>query len=375
VRLLLSIAAAEGLHLRQLDVTAAFPNAKLEEEIYMEAPPQLGLSPGHYLKLLRALYGLKQASRQWNRLLTQFLISIGFTQCKSESCVFVRGEGMDKCIIIIYVDDIIIASKSMAKMYEIQSQFENRFQITNSKLNWCLGIAVRDSRDKNGEGTIELAQDAYIQGIVDKFKDFILPGPPKSTPMDSHVKLTTFDPPANSEEEQYCKSFPYREIIGSCMFAANTTRLDINEAVNICARHMENPGPSHVHAVRHILSYLSGCVSASITYSKSTQQYANRLECYADADHASDVNDRKSTSGYVIIMNNGPVSWNVSKQKTPSSSPTESEYKSLHHATLEVIWLRQLIMEMGYAQHEATIIYEDNESSIDCTRIQSVTAK
>jgi hypothetical protein len=226
VRLLLSIAAAEGLNLRQLDVTAAFPNAKLEEEIYMEAPPQLGLSPGHYLKLLRALYGLKQASRQWNRLLTQFLISIGFTQCKSESCVFVRGEGLDKCIIIIYVDDIIIASKSMAKMYEVQRQFENRFQITNSKLNWCLGIAVRDSRDENGEGTIELAQDAYIQGIVDKFKDFILPGPPKSTPMDSHVKLTTIDPPANSEEEQYCKSFPYREIIGSCMFAANTTRLE-----------------------------------------------------------------------------------------------------------------------------------------------------
>jgi len=94
----------------------------------------------------------------------------------------------------------------------------------------------------------------------------------------------------------------------------------------------------------------------------------NRFECYADADHASDVNDRKSTSGYVIIMNNGPVSWNVSKQKTPSSSPTESKYKSLHHATLEVIWLRQLMMEMGFAQQEATIIYEDNESSIDCTR-------
>jgi hypothetical protein len=98
------------------------------------------------------------------------------------------------------------------------------------------------------------------------------------------------------------------------------------------------------------------------------EQHVNQMVCFADADHASDVNDRKSTSGYVITMNCGPVSWNVSKQKTPSSSPTESEYKSLHHATLEVIWLRQLIAEMGYAQQSATIINEDNESTIDCTR-------
>jgi hypothetical protein len=67
-------------------------------------------------------------------------------------------------------------------------------------------------------------------------------------------------------------------------------------------------------------------------------------------------------------MNCGPISWSVSKQKSPSSSPTESEYKSLHHATLEVVWLRQLITEMGYEQMAATIIHEDNESAIDCTK-------
>ena len=61
IRLLLSLATAEQLHLRQLDVTAAFPNAQLPESIYMQAPPQLGLPPGRFLKLQRALYGLKQS--------------------------------------------------------------------------------------------------------------------------------------------------------------------------------------------------------------------------------------------------------------------------------------------------------------------------
>jgi hypothetical protein len=94
----------------------------------------------------------------------------------------------------------------------------------------------------------------------------------------------------------------------------------------------------------------------------------NQLICYVDADHASNLDDRRSTSGYVIILNSGPISWNVAVQKTPSSSPTESEYKSLHHGTLEVIWLRQLTNELGYFQHSATSIKEDNESTIKCTQ-------
>ena len=81
LRYFLSLATAVGLHIRQADVNNAFPNAPLQEEIYMQAPPELNLPLGKVLKLLRALYGLKQAGREWNILLVNFLKHLGFTQC------------------------------------------------------------------------------------------------------------------------------------------------------------------------------------------------------------------------------------------------------------------------------------------------------
>ena len=133
---------------------------------------------------------------------------------------------------------------------------------------------------------------------------------------------------------------------------------------------MKSPAPSHIHPLKDLLSYLNGRTSATVQYQRPTMTPSNQFTCYADADHASSVDDSRSTSGYVVIMNCGPISWSVSKQKSPSSSLTKSEYKSRHHATLEVIWLRQLIMEMGYEQLAATIIHEDNEAAIECTKTQ-----
>ena len=84
------------------------------------------------------LCGLKQAPREWNKLLTSFLICVGLY--KSEACDFVRGNGDNKCIIIIYVDVIIIATKQISDSYAIQSEFERTFKIANTELKWCLGM-------------------------------------------------------------------------------------------------------------------------------------------------------------------------------------------------------------------------------------------
>jgi len=68
------------------------------------------------------------------------------------------------------------------------------------------------------------------------------------------------------------------------------------------------------------------------------------------------------------MLNGGPISWSVSLQQTTSSSPAESEYKALHHATLEVIWLRILLDEMGYAQQQSTTILDDSTAAMNATK-------
>jgi len=90
-----------------------------------------------------------------------------------------------------------------------------------------------------------------------------------------------------------------------------------------------------------------------------------RLYVYVDADYASsDVDTRKSLTGYIIYFNGGIISWKTSTQKSNSSSTTEAEYKALHTACVESIWLHRILTEMNVTHQQPIIIYEDNTSTI-----------
>lgn len=75
---LLSITASKGWCIHQMDIDCAYLNARLKEEIYMEAPKELGLDQNKVLLLNKALYGLKQAGREWNETFTNALTSCGW---------------------------------------------------------------------------------------------------------------------------------------------------------------------------------------------------------------------------------------------------------------------------------------------------------
>lgn len=74
------------------------------------------------------------------------------------------------------------------------------------------------------------------------------------------------------------------------------------------------------------------------------------VEGYSDSDWAGDKNDRKSTSGFIFMLNGGPVSWCSKKQPTVALSSTEAEYIALTLAAKEATWLRLLLTELGLLQ-------------------------
>jgi len=88
----------------QLDIKAAYPNAELDENLYMEIPQ--GMKGNGYLHLKKTIYGLKQASRLWNEKLSKTLHDIGFERYKSEPCIYIKKDKYNKicCIIAIYID-------------------------------------------------------------------------------------------------------------------------------------------------------------------------------------------------------------------------------------------------------------------------------
>ena len=79
---------------------------------------------------------------------------------------------------------------------------------------------------------------------------------------------------------------------------------------------------------------------------------------YSDADWASDMNDRKSTSGYLFMMSGAAVSWKSRKQTCVALSTAEAEYIALASATQEATWMRQLLEDLQNRQIEPTVVHE-----------------
>ncbi len=91
----------------------------------------------------------------------------------------------------------------------------------------------------------------------------------------------------------------------------------------------------------------------------------NQIIGNSDASYAEDRKDRKSTSGYLFIKSNGPISWKSKKQPIVSLSSMEAEYIALTAAAKEAIWLSKLELELGENKmNKAIIIKEDNQSTI-----------
>jgi hypothetical protein len=124
----------------------------------------------------------------------------------------------------------------------------------------------------------------------------------------------------------------YQEMIGSLNHLAVFSRPDISNAISQLSQFLQDPTETHMKAARHILRYLKGTRHFSITYGGAKQF---RIIGFSDANWGGDKNDRKSTTGYVFMINNGAVSWVSHKQSTVAVSTMEAEYMALSDASRE----------------------------------------
>jgi len=113
LRTFLAFAASMKWDIKQFDVKGAYLHGLLQELIFMDQPRGFDDGSGRVCKLIRTLYGLRQAGNVWNRELNTAMKEIGFIQLKSDPCCYIRRQGEDFEILLIWVDDIIsIASNS-----------------------------------------------------------------------------------------------------------------------------------------------------------------------------------------------------------------------------------------------------------------------
>jgi hypothetical protein len=278
--------------------------------------------------------------------------------------MYIRRENGTIIILAVYVDDIIIASNDKQQRKAIQALLRQKFKIVDlGELHWCLQMRV--TRDRPN-GTIKLDQKPMVDAVLRKFN--MHNSKPISTPSQVGLHLSKEMAPRNYEEEKQMERIPYRSAIGSLMYLALSTRPDIANAVNLVSRFVEDPGPLHWTAVKRILRYLKGTSNLGVVFERTKDSPQMPIVTgYSDSDWGGDVDGRKSTTGYVFQISNGPVSWKVKRQTTVALSSAEAEYMAAGAATQEAIWLRAILKELGFAQGDATLIYEDNQGCISMT--------
>ena len=144
-----------------------------------------------------------------------------------------------------------------------------------------------------------------------------------STPMKEGTKLNN-----NEAEPEYMLQKDYRGLVGSLLYLTMVTRPDICFAVKELSRMLDTPGQQAWEAAQHLLEYVHNTPHYSIRYTRpeNTDQLTvtGLLQGYSDADWAGQVDDRRSTSGYVFFMAGGPVSWQSKTQKSVALSTAEA---------------------------------------------------
>jgi hypothetical protein len=143
--------------------------------------------------------------------------------------------------------------------------------------------------------------------------------------------------------------------VAKLQFAASWIRFDIafQFSISSLARFCASAGPSHWAALHHMMEYLEGFPSFKLTYHWRTG-IDDGLSGFADSDWGNS-SSRRSTSGNLCLYNRSPILWRSKLQKTTALSTAEAEYHSASTAATEVLYLRNLLERMGFAQPEPTL--------------------
>jgi len=240
------------------------------------------------------------------------------------------------------VDDLLITGIKYC-INKIIKRIKKNFKVSKcSEADYILGINIEKENSSYVISQIQLIND-----ILQKFK---VKNIRKSKTPCSSISNSA------KNNEPFDKT-TFKSAVGSLIYLARCTRPDITYAVGKIARNSENPTIADWKMVINILKYLN-----YTKYYKIKYKGQGEIIAYTDADYAGDPKDRKSTSGYIILMNNDPICWQSKKQTVVATSTAEAEYIATAECTKKALWIRNILYEI-FNIKKPIKIFTDNLAS------------
>jgi Reverse transcriptase (RNA-dependent DNA polymerase) len=367
LRALIAVTVALRWHIHQIDFESAYLNADVSEglPIYLKPPTgiQYGQSGHGVFKLLKNIYGLKRAGQAWSKLLQNWLIEHGYTQSTADNCIYYKKEAANEVVLGVYVDDVPIAGNNLNYIIDVKHQIANDFKIKDlGELQHMLGITFQ----RNEDGSMTMHQQKYILQLLQD--QGMSECNPVATPADTKT-LDAAKSTANSNAtDEVIDVQAYRNLVGKLMHLSLMTRPDISNVARWLSQYQTKPTQVQLIACKRLLRYLAGTSDLGITYKASNTRATPTLTAYADADWASDVTTRRSVTGYVLMINDSPISWCSTSQKSVALPTTEAEYMAACAAVQDVIHVRHLLATIRQTQMQPTVIMEDNTGCIGLSK-------
>ena len=361
-RVLCALAASTGWSVHQTDITQAFTYGELDPgvEIYCFIPDGFpSVTSNKVLKLERSVYGCKQAPAAFKDKLTSFFKSKNFQAVNDSGTVWMLTEGSSVLITACYVDDVLHFTNDQKLYRKFRQSFEKTFDVKSSDtVDVYLGNEVIIDKSKR---KVALSQSHYILSCLDRFGLSSCNG----VDLPLRERLSSSSQPSTPVPEN-CTV--YRAMVGSLLYVAQWTRPDISYSVSELSRFVSNPGNVHLEQAKRVFRYLSKTASLHLEYSPSAVPGSpvadNQLWGYVDSDWAGCPDTRRSTSGYVLMLNGAAVSWRCKRQSVFALSSAEAEFIAASSMVQEVIFLRKFLANLGFQQNGPTPIFADNETCI-----------
>ncbi|GEM12256.1 copia-type polyprotein [Rhodotorula toruloides] len=325
------------------------------DTVFIKQPPGFEV-PGredHEYQLKRAAYGLPQSGRAFHLKVKDKLDQLDFVSLSEGVTLYIGRRGGDYVILVIYVDDGLIAGKK-ALVEDVVGELQEDFDVTFGGTVDGKSFLGRDISHDPQTGSILVSVKSQIEKALKMhgFENI----KPLHMPIQPGVVYVEWDGEAIKPSE-------YLSAVGSLLFIA-TTRVDVQYAVGVASRYSSNPGPKHWELVKRIFAYLSVTRDVALEMGLSRSD-GSGLVAFVDADHGGDIETRRSTTGVVVQLDGTTILTLSRRQSSVQLSTFQAELNAVVVALGELEWISSVISSLPIGNDAPLHLFNDNLSAVN----------